>query len=134
MAPIGPNGEVEFIDVRTPHLGGTVEFFRREGSELVVVAARRGFTNHTIGSRNLDLGIVADADGNGQLDVVVPTDDRTGLGILRRVDSGDGVEVIATVPLPGRLTTNVSATADEAGGLWFAAGSDDATVRIWPGR
>ena len=38
-APFGPGGEVEIVDVLTPHVGGVVEFFRLEGDELKLVAA-----------------------------------------------------------------------------------------------
>ena len=30
--PTGPNGEIEVIDVRVPHIGGVVEYFRIEGA------------------------------------------------------------------------------------------------------
>ncbi|MEM1333217.1 MAG: hypothetical protein AAGG08_07125, partial [Actinomycetota bacterium] len=75
VGPVGPNGEIEVIDVRTPHIGGTLQFFRLRGlddgqSVLERVARLDGYTTHEIGSRNLDLGIVSDADGDGRLDVV----------------------------------------------------------------
>jgi len=130
IAPIGPRGELEVIDVRTPHIGGTVEFFRVEGAELVRVAAIEGFTNHQIGSRNVDLGIVADADGDGSLNVVLPTDERRSLGVLERV--GDSVAVVATIALDGRITTNVGVAAGPDGRLSFAVGTDQDTLHIWP--
>ena len=130
IAPVGPDGEIEIIDVRTPHLGGTVEYFRLDGARLERIATQTGYTSHQIGSRNLDLGIVADATGDGMLNVVVPTNDRQMLGILRRTE--DGVVVEANVDLPGRLTTNVSAMESGDGQLWFAVGTNEQLVRIWP--
>jgi len=147
IAPVGPNGEIEIIDVRTPHIGGTVQYFRVEGDRLVRVASHSGFTSHRLGSRNLDLGIVADADGNGALDVLVPTDRRETVGVLTRFDGPgdgyDGVEVVAELDLPGRMTTNFGVRPDldrEAGevtatgatGLGFAVGTDEGMLRIWP--
>ncbi len=131
IAPVGPGGEVEVIDVRTPHLGGTVEYFQLDGDQLIRVATQTGYTSHQIGSRNLDLGIVADANGDGTLNVVVPTDDRRMLGVLRRTT--DGVAVEADLDLPGRLTTNVSAQQVNEGRLAFAVGTNDQVIRIWPG-
>ena len=132
VAPVGPGGEVEVIDVRTPHIGGTVQYHRVVGDRLERVAAQEGFTSHRIGSRNLDLGIVADADGDGTLDVVLPTDDRSTIGILTRTP--DGVEIRAEVPLPGRMSTNlaVTPTPGAEGALTFAVGTDEAVLRIWP--
>lgn len=142
IAPVGPNGEVEIIDVRTPHIGGTVQYFRIEGDRLVRVASNSGFTSHRLGSRNLDLGVVADADGDGALDVVVPTDRRDALGVLTRTEDPeagyDGVEVVAELPLPGRMTTNLGVRpaleGDDAGipALGFAVGTDESVLRIWP--
>jgi hypothetical protein len=37
--PFGPNGEMELVDVLTPHIGGPTEFFKWRGDELVVVAS-----------------------------------------------------------------------------------------------
>ena len=34
VAPFGPNGELELVDVLTPHLGGIVEFYQLEEKKL----------------------------------------------------------------------------------------------------
>ncbi len=149
IAPVGPDGAVEIIDVRTPHIGGIVQYFRLEGDELVRVASRSGFTTHRLGSRNLDLGVVFDADGDGALDVVAPTDRREALGVLTRsvpqagAGDDDGVVVTVEVPLPGRMTTNLAVgppppvdgrpgTDNPDGPLAVAVGTDERVLRIWP--
>ena len=129
IAPVGPDGEIEIIDVRTPHLGRTIEWFRLDGDALVRVAELDGFTNHVLGSRNLDLGIVADADGDGRLEVVVPTADRRALGVVGR--TGSGAELEFTVELSGRLSSNVGAVDHPDGGVTYAAATDDGVVRFW---
>ena len=53
----GPNGEVEVVDVRVPHIGGVVEYFQIDGNELVLRAEHAGYTSHVYGSRNLDLAL-----------------------------------------------------------------------------
>ena len=136
VAPIGPAGEVEVIDVRTPHIGGVVQFFQVDGTVLDRAAATTGFTSHVIGSRNLDLGIVVDADGDGRLEVLLPTNDLSALGILRRNESDDdmGVEVVSNVPLQGRLTTNIAVSEPSpSGAVGVAVGTSDGLIRIWPG-
>ncbi len=129
IAPVGPAGEIEIIDVHTPHLGRTIEWFRLEGDELVRVAQRDGFTNHVLGSRNLDLAIVADPDGDGRLEVVVPTSDRRALGVVARTEEGTEVEFI--VDLGERLSSNFGAVDHPDGGVTYAAGTSDGLVRFW---
>ncbi|MEM9135049.1 MAG: hypothetical protein AAF962_19760 [Actinomycetota bacterium] len=127
-APTAPDGSIELIDVRTPHLGGTVEYFQLTDGELVLTAGRAGFTSHRLGSRNLDEGIVVDGDGDGRLDVLVPTDDRLQLGLITR--TGEDAEVVALRDLDARLTTNVAAAADETGAVTIAAGFEG-VLRLW---
>ncbi len=132
VAPTGPDGEIEVIDIRTPHIGGTVQFFRNDGSgELVLVASADGYSTHAIGSRNLDLGIVSDADGDGRLDVLLPTQSRDELAVVTRDDSDNGVREVTRVALGAPISTNVSAVAHR-GGVAYAVGTADGRVVIWP--
>ncbi len=129
VGPVGPAGETEIVVVRTPHLGGIVEFYRHTDAGPEIVATVTGLTSHVLGSRNLDLALIADADGDGALEVVAPTQDRQWLAGVRRTDTG--AVVGWQVPLEGTLVTNLAAITrnDE---LWLAAGREDA-VRIWGG-
>lgn len=131
VSALGSGAQVEVVDVRVPHIGGVVEFFTLEAGRLVRTAELAGFTTHALGSRNLDLGLVADVDGDGRVEVLVPNQSMTALGVLRRTDGG--VEVVADIDIPGKLTSNLAAVADEAGRIWFAAGTDRAVLRVWPG-
>ena len=42
-----------------------VEFFQLENNELRIVAQVPGYTSHIIGSRNLDMALAGDFDGDG---------------------------------------------------------------------
>lgn len=128
--PVGPDGELELIDVRTPHIGGVVRWYRLDGEMLELHAEAFGFSTHRIGSRNLDQGVVVDADADGQLDVVVPTQDGRFLVGLARV--GDRAIVVAEAPLGARLSSNVAAAARADGTASLAAGTDDGRLLIWP--
>lgn len=128
-APTGPNGEVEVIDVRVPHIGGVVEYFRIEGDELILHAQQSGYTSHVYGARNLDMAIAADVTGDGRVEILAPTQDLTALGILSRTE--DGVEVVGELPLPGRLTSNVGVSTLADGGLAVAVGTSDGILRIY---
>jgi len=127
--PLGPDGETEIIAVRTPHIGGIVEAYRLVDDRLELVASQSGYSSHRLGSANLDMALLADADGDGRLDVVVPTQDMTALGVLAR--TADGFEEVASLPLDGTLATNVAATSDLDGNLVLAAGTDDGRLRIF---
>ncbi len=128
VAPFGPRGEVEVAAVKTPHVGGTAEFYRADGGELRLVAERRGYSTHTIGSRNLDGAIAGDLDGDGRAELLVPDDPQRELAGLRR-HSG-GADEAWRLPLGGRLTTNLCAVSG-ARGIVVAAGFGE-TLRVWP--
>ena len=132
VAPIGPDGDTEIIDVRTPHIGGTLQFFRVEGSRMELVASAGTYSTHTIGSRNLDLGIVSDANGDGRLDVVLPTRDMTELAVVTRDDAAEGgTREVGRVELGGKLVTNLAA-GEGPDGVGYAVGLDGGVVLIWP--
>lgn len=128
VAPTGPNGEIELIDVRTPHLGGTVQFFQLDGDELVLAAnSSSDFTSHVFGSRNLDMGIVADGTGDGRPDVIVPRQDRRAFAVIARTEAGVDVTLFE---LPAEITTNIAAAATD-GGLAVAMGTSDGRLLVW---
>jgi hypothetical protein len=129
-APLGPEGEIEMVEVRTPHIGGIVRWYRLEGDTLQLEATAEGYSTHRIGSRNLDQGLVIDADGNGRLDVVVPTQDQATLEALTRTAAG--VETTMAIPLGARLATNIAAAPRRDGSASVALGTEDARLLIWP--
>ncbi|MFC1969136.1 hypothetical protein ACFLVF_01430 [Chloroflexota bacterium] len=129
VAPFGPNGENELADVLTPHLGGVVEFYQLYGNKLKVVAEVRGYTSHIIGSRNLDMAVAGDFDGDGQLELLLPNQGRTGLGGIRRTEAG--VKVAWTLPIGGRISTNIAAVTLNNGKLTIAVGREDGVMRVW---
>jgi len=126
---LGAAGEIEVVVVRTPHIGGVVETYRLIDGRLELAASQAGYSSHRLGSSNLDMALLADADGDGRLDVVVPTQDMTALGVLAR--TVDGFEEVASLPLDGQLVTNVAAATDAGGNLVLAAGTDDGRLRIY---
>jgi hypothetical protein len=129
VAPVGPDGEVEVIDVLTPHIGGVVEYFRLVDDHLVRVATAAEFTTHVFGTGNLDMGIVADGDGDGRLDVIVPTQDRRSLTVLTR--SAQGVDASAPIDVGARVVTNLSAALVAEGQVAFGIGTEDGWLHLW---
>ncbi|MCH7712861.1 MAG: hypothetical protein IIC99_04465 [Chloroflexi bacterium] len=131
-APFGPGGEMEIVDVLTPHIGGVVEFFRLEGKELRLVAEIPGFRSHRIGSRNLDMGLAGDFDGDGSVELAVPTQDLSQLGFIRRTqDASSGAEVAWTLPIGGTAATNIAAATEKDGRITLGIGREDNVLRVW---
>jgi hypothetical protein len=130
VAPFGPDGAPELAVVRKPHVDRTVEFYRLNGGELEVVATRQGYSSHTYGSRNLDGGLAGDLDGNGRPELLVPTTPRQELAVLQR--TGGGVAQAFSLPLGGRLATNVAGVALDGGRIAVGAGTAN-RVRVWQG-
>jgi hypothetical protein len=129
VAPFGPQGEIELVDVLTPHIGGVVEFYQLDGDELQIVAKVPGYTSHVIGSRNLDMALAGDLDGDGRIELLVPNQGRTLLGAIRRTTAD--AEVVWTVPLDGKVSSNLAAVQLADDSLMVGAGREDGTLRLW---
>ena len=128
-APFEPNGEIEIVDVLTPHIGGVVEFFQMQGEDLVKVAELGGYTSHVIRSRNLDIALAADVDGDGRVELVLPNQQLNRLAAIKR--TAVGVETAWEIDLNARLTTNLGAISFEDGTISLAVGFDSGVLRVW---
>lgn len=99
IADITGDGRKEIAFVRTPHIGGMLRLFRYDNG-LKFVSEIDGFSNHAIGEREQRLSAVVDLDGDGDMEIAVPSDSRAA---LRIVDYRDGLIEIGKVFLPGRI-------------------------------
>ncbi|MFC6951486.1 hypothetical protein [Halorubellus litoreus] len=127
VAPFHPDGVPEVAVVKTPHIGGTVEFYRRDGETFRLVATADGYSSHALGSRNLDGARAFDVDGDGTPELVVPTDDRLSLAVLSRTD--DGVRRSGVLDPPATIRGNL-ATATVDGTTTLAATTTD-LLTVW---
>lgn len=129
VAPFGPEGQLELVDVLTPHIGGVVEFYRWNGDALEIVARLPGYTSHVMGTRNLDMAVAADVDGDGRTELIVPDQQRHGLHALAH--TADGVAVLWSAPADGKIITNVAAATHADGGLAVGVGKQEGVLRVW---
>ena len=129
VAPFGPNGEMEIVDVLTPHIGGVVEFFQTDGNRLLKVAQIGGYTSHVIGSRNLDMAIAGDFDGDGLIELLLPNQSRNELGAIQR--TFDGADVAWKLPIEGQMSTNLGAVTLDNGTIIIGVGRSDNILKIW---
>jgi hypothetical protein len=123
VAQFEPNKPPLLVDVRTPHIGGIVEFFQLNEGKLDVVMEIRGYSTHSIGSRNLDTALAGDFNNDGIIELLAPDQGHGNLSII----SLDGM--IATLPLDGVLTSNLSA-AELDGKLYVGAGTQG-NLKVW---
>jgi hypothetical protein len=130
VAPFGPSGELELAVVMTPHIGGIVEFYRLRNGSLDIVATLAGASTHRIGSRNLDMALAGDFDGDGRVELLAPDQSQAELWGIQRVEGG--AEVDWRLPIGGRLSTNLAAVEGSDNRISVAAGREDGTLRIWP--
>jgi hypothetical protein len=121
-----PSGKGMLIaEVVTPHIGGTLRLWSLRGSaeagyRLEARGSARGFSNHAIGSRQLNLM----AHGGGGL-IGVPSGDRTALRIMQA-----GRSVLserASVSLPGRIEHAIGVLHEKTGPV-FLVGLDDGSL------
>ena len=129
VAPLGPGGEAELVEVLTPHIGGVVQFYRLSGGQLDVVAGVSGYTSHVIGSRNLDMAAAGDFDGDGRVEVLLPDHRFTALAAIRR--AGGGAEVAWTASAGARVTTNLATLRLPGERMAVGVGREDGVLRVW---
>ena len=128
VAPFGPNGELELAEVLTPHIGGIAGFYRMDGDSLNLVAQQDSVTSHSVVSRNFDMGLAGDLDGDGQPELVVL--DQPFREVVASCRTPDGVAVAWRAAVGGKAVTN-SASVESGAGISLGAGRDDGVLRIW---
>lgn len=117
VAPFGPEGEIELVVAKTPHIGGLLEFYRpTEDGALAFVSTLAGYSTHATGSRNLDTALAVDLDADGDLELLVPNASRDALAVIGRPGQTAATEE-TTFPLPGAVTSNIAAVVASGGGL-----------------
>ncbi len=85
--------------------------------------------SHVNGSRNLDQAVAGDFDGDGSVELLVPSRDQETLIALRRV--GDSVEEVWKLELGSRLSSNLSVLETEDDKLILGAATEDGVLHIW---
>lgn len=102
IASFAGGQEQQIAYVETPHIGGTLYFYAFRNGNLVRNGAMQGFSNHAIGTREMQLSAVVDIDGDLRMELAVPSDNRQSLRIIGTGQSGPYEQ--ALIMLPARIT------------------------------
>lgn len=111
------DGRREVAVVRTPHIGGILVLYGIADGKLVQKHEAKGFSNHFIGSRDLDLSVVADLNADGIADIALPSADRDAVRLV--TFAGGKMTEIATIALPARVQTGLMYLAGGRGAIVF---------------
>ena len=113
------DGQAEVVSVTTPHIGGTLKVYRRQGARLVEIAALGGFSNHVYGSP--ELGLSAHQTVAEQVRLLVPDNSRRQLRVIE-FTSGHLTEV-GRCALPALVTGAIKPLAGSEVSVGLATGS-----------
>ena len=116
-------GPLELAVLRTPHIGGLTE------DRLVVQASLSGYSTHKLGSRNLDAALVADFNGDGIIEIIVPGQEQS---TLTGIQYTAGVLIpVWTQLLDAQLSTNLTGVAVKYQHMLLGAGTEDNSLKLW---
>ena len=119
---------LEIAHVRTPHIGGTLYFHSFTNGKLQQVAAIDGFSNHQIGAREMRLSAVTDLDGDGRLELAVPSNNRTVLRVIEITKSGAAER--KAIRLPARIDKAIAVEGRGPSTTFFVGLEDGSYLRI----
>jgi hypothetical protein len=135
FGPFGPDGEDELVVVRTPHIGGVIEYYRYQDGALNIVAELSGYTSHVLYTRNLAMAVAGDFNGDGRLELTIPDQEREVIAGIQRTHESPGAEVVWRLPAGGLICTNLAVmkVTDSNGSkrLSLAVGTGDDRIRVW---
>ncbi|MFC1693498.1 hypothetical protein ACFL1R_08340 [Candidatus Latescibacterota bacterium] len=123
------NGIIEIVDVKTPHIGGIIEFYQLQQDSLKIEATLSGFTSHEYGSRNLDMAIVGDFDNDGLMELLLPSESFMEFGAIRR--TYESAEVLWRIPVGGIITTNIASVTLPGSTIGLGVGHNGKILRLW---
>jgi hypothetical protein len=101
------DGNVEIAWVETPHIGGILRTARLVGRgekrQLQMLSNLPGFSNHTIGSRELLQAVTFDWDGDGLPDIILPGAARKTIKVVSM--AGGKLHIIDSMPIDGEINS-----------------------------
>ncbi len=72
VADFDADGRPEVALVTTPHIGGILKIYAFDGGDLKLEGTSRGYSNHSMGERELGKAAIVDANRDGTPDLALP--------------------------------------------------------------
>ncbi len=108
VADFDGDGDREVALVRTPHIDGVLEIHAYGAEGFRRLGSLPGFSNHVVGSRSLDMAALTDIDGDGVVDLVLPSADRRRLRAV--TFAGGSFAELMDIPQPAPVATDIVVT------------------------
>ena len=128
LAVASMGGKTVILDVQKPHVDRLVDVYEMVGDTLLVLDKKQGYSTHQLGLRNLDMALVADMDGAGEKELIVPH--ITYNSIHGLAFDGMKIEEKWSQALPGRISTNIASVNREEK-LSLAVGTENGELLVW---
>ena len=129
-ADVDGDGRTELLVVVMPHLLGLLGVYEMKDTTLVPEQGQPGFSNHGYGSYELALSALADMDGDGISDAILPDARRRELRVVRFTRGAP--EVIARYPAGGSIEHRVlTYDLDGDGALEVITATSKDHIVVW---
>jgi len=112
IADFDGDGFTEIAYVDRPHIRGELVFLEWRGGRLREQARKGGYANHHGGSTVQDLSEVADVDGDGTPDLVLPVRGYSAIAAVALTP--DGAHRIAEVEIPSGPRSSIISTSPQS--------------------
>ena len=109
IADFNGDGKLDIAYVQMPHVLGRLRVWTLRAGKLVEIASISDTSNHVAGSRDIGLAVVADFDGDGIMDLAIPSLDRRS---LRFISFKGGAHEIARKSLPSPAVSDFRLETD----------------------
>jgi hypothetical protein len=118
-------GRPQFAAIVTPHIAGTLVIYEFRPGHMPERFRQAGYSNHALGSEVLGLHAIADLDGDGTDDLILPDRARRTLVLLSVAKAQAGE--LARLPLPAPVAASI---VPEGAGRWLIGLSDGRILRL----